>query len=50
MLKIFGNIEIVVARELTKIHEDVKKDYIENFLKKYDKGVKGELVIIFNLK
>ena len=49
--EVFGNIEIVIARELTKIHEEVKKEKIDYFLTKYAKNnPKGELVILFNLK
>lgn len=47
---IFGDIEIVIARELTKIHEEVRKDLISNQLTHYKNGVKGEIVILFNLK
>lgn len=50
MLSVFGNIEIVVARELTKMHEEVRKDKITNILEHYKKGIKGEIVILFNLK
>lgn len=46
----FGDIEIVVARELTKIHEEVRKDLISNQIKHYMKQVKGEIVLLFNLK
>jgi len=46
----FGDIEVVIARELTKIHEEVKKDKISSLLEFYKKGVKGEIVILFSLK
>jgi 16S rRNA (cytidine1402-2'-O)-methyltransferase len=47
----FGDIEIVVCRELTKIYEEVNKDKISGFIKKYEKlKPKGEIVILFNLK
>jgi 16S rRNA (cytidine1402-2'-O)-methyltransferase len=46
----FGDREVVVARELTKIHEEIKKDKISNLLSYYQKkGVKGEIVLLFNL-
>ena len=48
--EVFGDIEIVVAREITKIHENIKKDTISNILEFYKKGIKGEIVILFNLK
>ena len=49
--EVFGNIEIVIARELTKIHEEVKRERVDFFLKKYEKyNPKGELVLLFNLK
>ena len=48
---VFGNIEICIVRELTKIHEEVKRDNIEKFIDLYEKKApKGELVILFNLK
>lgn len=47
---VFGDIEIVVARELTKIHEDIRKDLISNQIKHYKNGIKGEIVLLFNLK
>ncbi len=50
MKSVFGDIEIVVARELTKLHEEVIKDTISNILEHYKKGIKGEIVVLFNLK
>lgn len=50
MKEVFGDIEITIARELTKIHEEVKKDKISTILEYYKKGIKGEIVILFNLK
>ena len=46
----FGDMEIVVARELTKIHEEVKKGKISEISEYYKKSIKGEIVILFNLK
>jgi 16S rRNA (cytidine1402-2'-O)-methyltransferase len=46
----FGDIEVVVARELTKLYEEVKKDKISNQLIHFQKGVRGEIVVLFNLK
>lgn len=48
--EVFGDIEVVIARELTKIHEEVRKDLISNQIDHYKKGVKGEIVLLFNLK
>ena len=48
---VFGDVEIVVCRELTKIYEEVKKNKISVFIKNYQKvKPKGEIVILFNLK
>lgn len=42
--------EISICREMTKIHEEVKKDDIQNVLKYYQKNqVKGELVLVFEV-
>lgn len=49
--EVFGDIEVVIGRELTKIHEEIKKEKISIFLEKYEKNApKGELVVLFNLK
>lgn len=49
LLEIFGDIEIIVARELTKIYEEVRKDKISQFIDKYRaKRPKGEIVILWN--
>ena len=47
--EVFGDIEIVIARELTKIYEEINHDKISNFIEKY-KNPKGEFVIMFNIK
>ena len=48
---VFGNIEIVICRELTKIYEEVKKDKISILMEHYKKvKPKGEIIILFNLK
>jgi 16S rRNA (cytidine1402-2'-O)-methyltransferase len=51
LLDVLGDMEIVVARELTKVHEEVAKGTVSEFLSKYT-GVhpKGEFVILFNPK
>lgn len=49
--EVYGNIEIVLARELTKIHEEVKSGLIENFIDIYKKqNPKGEFVVLWNTK
>lgn len=44
----FGNIEIVVARELTKIHEEIWHGCITNAVNYFSKP-KGEFVLLFNI-
>ncbi len=51
MLEVYGDIQITLARELTKIHEEVKTDSIENFIEKYKKqDPRGEYVVLWNTK
>ncbi len=48
---IFGNIEIVIARELTKIHQEVRRERISRSIDHFVKvEPKGEFVILFNLE
>lgn len=48
---IFGDIEIVLARELTKIHEEVTKSKISELIARIEnKKLKGEITLLFNLK
>lgn len=47
---VFSDIQIVVARELTKIHEEVRKDTITNQIDYYKRGVKGEIILLFSIK
>ena len=47
---IFGDIEVVIAKELTKIHEEFQRHPISELLKTIDgKKPKGEYVILFHL-
>lgn len=51
LLIIFGDIEIVIAREMTKIHEEITKQKISEYIVLYkNKLPKGEFVILLNLK
>jgi 16S rRNA (cytidine1402-2'-O)-methyltransferase len=46
--EIWGNIEICVASELTKIYENIEKDSIKNQIKKYSlKAPRGEVTLVF---
>lgn len=45
ILEVFGDREIAVVRELSKIHEEIRKGKITDLLKSID-GIKGELVLI----
>ncbi|MGI9312346.1 MAG: 16S rRNA (cytidine(1402)-2'-O)-methyltransferase, partial [Alphaproteobacteria bacterium] len=47
--KYFGNIKIVITREITKIYEEVIVEEIDSYIKKMDnKTLKGEIVLLFN--
>ena len=47
--KYFGNIKIVITREITKIYQEVIVEEIDSFIKKMDnKMLKGEIVLLFN--
>jgi 16S rRNA (cytidine1402-2'-O)-methyltransferase len=49
MQGVYGDIDVVLARELTKIHEEFVRSKISVCLKRFTKkGPKGEFVIIFN--
>lgn len=51
MFEVFGDIDITVARELTKIHEEIKHGKIKYLISDYSsKNIKGEIVIVFSLK
>lgn len=45
ILEVFGNRNIAIVREISKLHEEVIRDNIENILKISD-TLKGEMVII----
>jgi 16S rRNA (cytidine1402-2'-O)-methyltransferase len=45
---VFGDIEISVTRELTKLHEDIKRGKLSEILINYQKQApKGEIVLLF---
>lgn len=51
MNTVFSDIEIVVARELTKLYEEITKNNITFFMKTYeDQKPRGEFTILFSLK
>lgn len=48
---IFGDIDIVVARELTKIHEEIRREKVSSSIEHFTKtNPKGEFVILLNTK
>lgn len=53
MREVFGDKEIVLARELTKIHQSVVKQTINSWLEDFKNpltgGLKGEIVLLFHL-
>ncbi len=51
LLAVFGDIGVVMCREMTKIHEEYKKDKLSKLIAAYQKkNPKGEIVLLFNLK
>lgn len=49
MLAAFGNRELAIARELTKIHEEVIRTTLADAAEKYsNESIKGEIVLIIN--
>lgn len=50
MLKVYGDIDITIAREMTKIHEEFLKDKITILLDHFTKTApRGEFVILFKI-
>lgn len=48
---VFGNIQITLMRELTKIHEERITDSVESLIEKFVRqNPKGEFIILFNPK
>ncbi len=49
--RVFGNIDVVVCRELTKIHEEILRDKVSILIDYFSKTrPKGELVVLCSLK
>ena len=49
MLKIFGNRNVAISREITKIYEETKKDNLKNLIAYYQsRQPKGEIVIVLS--
>lgn len=48
--EVFGDVELCVCRELTKIHEEVVRGNVSNVLKDFSSrdSIKGEVVIVIN--
>ena len=49
MLETFGNRKISIVREISKLHEEIIRDSIENVTKIID-DIKGEIVIVVEKK
>lgn len=50
MKEVFGDIDIVICRELTKIHEEIQRSKISFSIDHFSKITpKGEFIILFNL-
>ena len=48
--EVFGDIGIVICRELTKIHEEIRREKISESIKHFTKtSAKGEFVVLFKL-
>lgn len=50
MKEIFGDIDIAMCRELTKVYEEIRREKISDSINHFSKiNPKGEFVIVFNL-
>lgn len=48
---IFGNVEVAVARELTKIHEEIIRNRVAGVIEHFTKNIpRGEFVVLFSLE
>ncbi|MCD6449780.1 MAG: 16S rRNA (cytidine(1402)-2'-O)-methyltransferase [Thermotogaceae bacterium] len=50
ILDIVGDIEIFVAREMTKIHQEFFKGKVSEVMEHYSEGVKGEITVVIEKK
>lgn len=49
--KVYGNANLILVREQTKIFEEIIRNNVSNLIEKYKKNLpKGEFTILFNLK
>ena len=49
MKEVFGDIDVVICRELTKVYEEIRREKISASIDHFSKtNPKGELVILFN--
>lgn len=47
---LFGDMKVVICREMTKIHQEVLRDNLSNLISHFNKNKpKGEMVVCFNL-
>ncbi|QTA37159.1 16S rRNA (cytidine(1402)-2'-O)-methyltransferase [Thermosipho ferrireducens] len=49
ILSILGNVEIFIAREMTKKHQEFFYGNIENAINHFKNNIKGEITVILNL-
>ncbi len=50
IMEVFGDINIAICRELTKIHEEIRREKISQSLEHFEKtSPKGEFVILLNI-
>jgi len=48
--QIFGDIDIVIGRELTKVHEEIRREKVSDSLKHFQQTkLLGEFTVLFNL-
>ena len=51
ILEVFGDIEVTIARELTKLYEEITTKKASEFIALYkDREPKGEIVVLFSTK
>lgn len=45
---VFGNIDVVICRELTKVHEEIRREKVSESIEYFEKtNPKGEFVVLF---